>query len=161
MALRFAPTLLPLVLVASTSSCQMASQDPKPATETPASKTVYDAKETKIRELLALTGHGQMGKLAMDHMMQEFESMPNLPKDFTAKFKEMAKPDELVDRIVQIYVTHVETDDLDELLAFHRSPAGKRWIRAQAPINKEIIKVGQKWSTDLNKKVIEQVEANK
>lgn len=119
------------------------------------------SKEAKVRELLEATGAGQMGKQAMEQMTQAFENMPGLPEGFLPKFLEMAKPEQLVEMIVPIYMKHVDTADRDALLAFFRTPAGKRWIQAQGPIMKESMEVGQKWGQELAMKVMEQLNEDK
>lgn len=98
-----------------------------------------------------------MGKQAMEQMMQAFESMPNLPEGFAAKFLELAKPEQLVEMIVPIYMKHVDSGDLDTLLAFFRTPSGKRWIQVQNPMMKESMEAGQKWGQELAMKVMEEL----
>jgi hypothetical protein len=155
----FARILFPLVLVAAPSLSHLLSQpqDPKPAAEAQDPKAGAAAKEAKVRELLEVTGAAQMGKQAMEQMMQAFDSMPNLPEGFAAKFLELAKPEQLVELIVPIYMKHVDTNDLDTLLAFFRTPSGKRWIQAQSPIMKESMEAGQKWGQELAMKVMEEL----
>lgn len=155
----FARILFPLVLVAAPSLTHLLSQpqDPKPAAAAQDPKAGAAAKETKVRELLEATGAAQMGKQAMEQMMQAFESMPNLPEGFAAKFLELAKPEQLVEMIVPIYMKHIDSNDLDSLLTFFRTPAGKRWIEAQGPMMKESMEAGQKWGQELAMKVMEEL----
>ena len=115
------------------------------------------SKEAKFLELLEATGAAQLGKQTMEQMMQAFEAMPNLPEGFAAKFLEMAKPEQLVEMIVPIYMKHIDTNDLDTLLAFFRTPTGKRWIQAQGPMMKDSMEAGQKWGQELAMKVMEEL----
>ena len=93
----------------------------------------------------------------MEQMKRAFEAMPNLPDGILDKFLEMAKPEEIVEMIVPIYMKHVDSADPDSLLAFFRTPADKRWIQAQRPIMKESMEVGQKWGQELAMKVMEKL----
>lgn len=163
MSPRFARILFPLVLVVAPTLSHLLSQpqDPTPAAAAQDPKAGAAAKEAKVRELLEATGAAQMGKQAMEQMKQAFEAMPNLPDGFLDKFLEMAKPEEIVEMIVPIYMKHVDSADLDSLLAFFRTPAGKRWIQAQSPIMKESMEVGQKWGQELAMKVMEKLNEDK
>ena len=159
MSPRFARILFPLVLVAAPSLTHLLSQpqDPKPAAAAQDPKAGAAAKEAKVRELLEATGAAQLGKQTMEQMMQAFEAMPNLPEGFAAKFLEMAKPEQLVEMIVPIYMKHIDTNDLYTLLAFFRTPTGKRWIQAQGPMMKDSVEAGQKWGQELAMKVMEEL----
>lgn len=159
MSPRFARILFPLVLVVAPSLTHLLSQpqDPTPAAAAQDPKAGAAAKETKVRELLEATGAAQLGKQTMEQMMQAFEAMPNLPEGFAAKFLEMAKPEQLVEMIVPIYMKHIDTNDLDTLLAFFRTPTGKRWIQAQTPMMKDSMEAGQKWGQELAMKVMEEL----
>ena len=140
----FAACLLPLFLGTA------AVQDAAPALP----QEQKSSKEIKVRELLELTGAAKMGKQMMDQMMTQFRRMPGLPEGFAEKFMEAAKPEDLVELIVPIYLKHVEERDLDATLEFFRTDSGKRWLAAQPAILQESVKVGQAWGQKLAMKVL-------
>lgn len=127
------------------------AQDPQPA------PTAADT-ERKVRKLLELTDASNMGQQVMDGMMESFTNLPGLPDGFLAKFRELAKPDELVERIVPIYVQHVDAKDLDTVIAFFESPVGRRWTKAQGPIAKASMEAGQTWGRNLAMQVMAALE---
>lgn len=127
------------------------AQDPKPA------PTAADT-EKKVRKLLESTDAANMGKQVTDGMTESFANMPGLPDGFLAKFRELAKPDQLVERIVPIYVQHVDAKDLDAVIAFFESPVGRRWTKAQGPIVKASMEAGQTWGRDVAMQVMAALE---
>jgi uncharacterized protein len=139
-------------------------QDPgakAPAAAARPGESADPAKEKKVRELLALTGAGKIGQQTMKGMLDALSKMPGLPAGFVDKFTELAKPEELVELIVPIYMKHVATEDLDPLLAFWKSDLGRRWLGAQEVIVKESMEAGQKWGADLGARAQRELEAGK
>jgi hypothetical protein len=132
-------------------------QDPKQ----PAAKMSPAEKEKKVRELLAVTNQSNMGKEAMDQMLAAFREMPNLPEGFVEKFSELAKPEDLVELIVPIYVKHVDEADLQPTIDFFKTASGSRWILAQGVIMKESMAAGQEWGKKLAERTIEELNKGK
>lgn len=118
-------------------------------------------KEQKVRQFLQLTGADALGKQMMDSMMGEFARMPGLPPGFTAKFRELAMKEDLVAMLIPVYMKNLEEKDLDGLITFYQSPAGKKFIAAQPVILQESMAIGQKWGTDLAQRAMKEVEAEK
>jgi hypothetical protein len=137
-------------------------QDPKPAPAAQGEAKISDAeKEKKIRELLQVTNAASMGAEAMQQMSTAFQQMPGLPDGFLDKFQEMAKPAELVELIVPIYMKHIDAQDLDPVLAFFRTKSGERWIAAQKPIMTESMAAGQQWGRRLAQEVLKALDEDK
>jgi carboxymethylenebutenolidase len=99
----------------------VAGQDQRPRATDP-------GLEAKVRELLDLTGAGQLGKQVMDGMLAQFQQMPGLSDGFVAAFHEQAKPEELVDRIVPIYTEHLDAATIDAALAFYKTEHGRKLL---------------------------------
>lgn len=114
--------------------------------------------EAKVRELLNLTGAGNLGKQMMNQMVAQFKTMNALPEGFAEKFLEIAKPDDLVDLIVPIYVELVREEDLDAITAFFKTKSGRRWIASQPKILAESMRVGEEWGRKLAQDTIEALD---
>ncbi len=115
-------------------------------------------KEKKVRTLLEVSGASRMGQQVMDAMIVQFEQIPDLPEGFLKEFKRLAKPSDLVDLIVPIYSRHVEEADIDALIAFYKSPAGQRFVKAQPDITRESMEAGQRWGESVARRVIQSIE---
>ena len=120
-----------------------------------------ETKEAKIRKLLDLTGAGDLGKQTMEGMMAAFKNAPGLPEDFIETFLELAKPEDVVNLVVPIYMKHLDEETLDAVIKFHESPAGQKLIKVTPSITKESMEAGQVWGRDLALKTLEILEEKK
>ncbi len=137
-------------LVLFATSGPSAPQDPQ---QPPAPEV-----ETKVRRMLELTGAADLGKGLMDQLLDQFSGMPGLPPGFVEKFKELAKPRDLEEMVVPIYVRHLEASTLDAVIAFAESAEGKKYFAAQPAIAKESMEAGSKWGRDLAGKVMQELK---
>ncbi len=112
------------------------------------------ATDAKVRELLAMTGAGDMGVQVMDGMLEQFRQMPGLPEGFIEAFQKLAKPESLVDLVVPIYRKHMDEATIDASLAFYRTPSGRKLLAAQPAIVKESMAAGQEWGKNLAAEVM-------
>ncbi len=138
------------VLAAACSVLVSASQE-KP--DRPVSE-----KEKKARLLMELTGAAQVGKQTMDAMLDHFGKAPGVPDGFLRKFKELARPGDLVEMVVPIYVKHLDEPTLDATIAFYKSEAGMKMTKAQPLMVKESMEAGQQWGQELAAKVLKALQ---
>lgn len=116
------------------------------------------ALEQKVRKLMELTGSGSLGKQVLDAMCDQFDKLPNLPEGFVAKFKELAKGEDIVERVVPIYVKHLDEASVDAAIAFYQTEGGRKLLKAQPAIMKESMEVGQKWGQELAEKALKTLQ---
>lgn len=131
---------------------------PAAAQEARSEAAATAAKEKKVRTLLELSGASKQGRQVMDAMLAQFEQMPELPKGFIAEFKRVAKPADLIELIVPIYSKHLTEGDVDTLIAFYKSPAGRRFVAAQPEITRESMEAGRRWGEGVARQVIRTLE---
>jgi len=112
----------------------------------------------KVRKALELSGSAKQGKAVMDQMLAQFASIPGLPPGFLEKFSEMVKPSDLTELTVPIWKKHLTEQDLNGLIAFYTSPAGKSFLEAQPAIQQESMVVGQKWGQEMAMKVLQELD---
>jgi len=134
---------------------------PAPATVAESSPKVFgpeaqatQRKQEKVRRLMAATGAEASGRMMLDMMTRHFEQMSNLPPRFMEKFREVAEEESMVDMLVPVYMKHFTEEDLDAALAFHESPAGKRFLAAQPLVMQEAKEVGEQWGVRLAEKTL-------
>lgn len=141
------PRVLVLVLLVCVSLSALA--------QTPSS-----AQHAKVRKLLELTGAGKLGMQVIDGMMATWrQAIPDVPKEFWDSFRAKVKPDDLVNMLAPVYEKHISEADLDTLIAFFDSPAGRRYIEKQPFIVADSMKVGQEWGERLAQEVIAELTA--
>ena len=143
MRLRLCATALLLSLLAASVSAQ----------------EVKSSHNQKIRRLLELTGAASLGLQVIDSMMASFkESMPEVPEEFWTGFRAKVKPEALIDLIVPVYEKHLAEADVDELIKFFSSPAGRRFVEKQPLILADTMKEGETWGQNLAKEVLEELK---
>lgn len=147
--------LAAFVLIFATLACSQTA----PATSTAARPK--PEKAAKIRELLVLTDAAGMATGALKSQAGSIKKMLPLPPaaqdDFEKELLAAVDINELTNLLIPIYGRHVSEEDLDRLLAFYRSPTGKRFIKALPLITAESREVGEKWGEGLGRKVAEKI----
>lgn len=143
-----------VLIFASLACCQTAPAASSTAKPNP-------EKVAKIRELLVLTDAAGMAASALKSQAGSIKRMLPLPPaaqdDFEKELLAEVDINQLTNLLIPIYERHVSEEDLDRLLAFYRSPAGKRFIKALPLITAESRGAGEKWGEGLGRKVAEKI----
>ncbi len=126
----------------------------------PASAQDDAQKEKLVREMMELTGAADIGMQVLDGMLAQLESS-GVPPQFVDKFRELAKPEDLVELIVPLYVRTYNKKTLRAAITFYKTPAGKALLAGTPLITQESMILGQKWGAELAAKVQASVEAEK
>ncbi len=116
------------------------------------------AKEAKVRKLLEITGAAKMGDQVMTAMIDNFRRDPRLPPGFLDKFKELAKPDEMIEKIIPLYLKHFDEKTIDAAIAFYETPEGQAMLKAQPQVVQESMQIGQAWGEELARKAFEELQ---
>jgi len=147
--------LIAFVVICASLACGQKA----PAASAPAKPTAE--KIAKIRELLVLTDAAGLAAGALKSQAGSIKRMLPLPPaaqdDFEKELLAELNVSELINLLVPIYERHVSEEDLDHLLAFYRSPVGKRFIKALPQITEESRKVGEEWGEGLGRRVGEKI----
>lgn len=118
-------------------------------------------REEKVRTLLQLTGGADMGAQMLERAIAQVEAQPDAPPGFGDEFRALAAKDNLVDRLVPIYVKHLSDADLDGAIAFYKTAAGRDLAKAQPLILEESLEAGTEWGKDLAQKAAAAAEAKR
>lgn len=132
--------------------CATTAADPLPKT--------YDElnDEQLARKLMEVTGAGNLGVQLMDSMLDGFRKMPNVSPAFLDEFRKRAKPEDLVDRIVPVYLKHYDRATMLAALRFYESDAGKTMISKLPAVTAESTEVGRAWGKDLATDVLRSMQ---
>jgi uncharacterized protein len=147
-----------LLVLAHSPSLQVSAQEKAPAAKsssqspakgTPqASSTIDPQKETRIRELMDVTGAKNLGQQLIDAGMEQFrgsvqDSQPNNPRAkqfvdaFVIRFQKHFDTNSLTERVIPIYDKYLTTEDLKGLLDYYHSPLGQRMLKAMPEVTRE------------------------
>lgn len=112
------------------------------------------------RELMELTGAGNLAVQMMHQMLEPMRrGLPQVPAEFWDRFMAKVDPDEIIDLTVPVYTKHLTHDEIKQLLAFYKSPVGRKLIAALPSIMQESMAAGQRWGEQLGQRVREELEA--
>ncbi|KQS89144.1 DUF2059 domain-containing protein [Chryseobacterium sp. Leaf394] len=119
-----------------------------------------NSKELKVRELMTLTGAGNIGVDSSKRIADAFKEVyPNISEEFWNEFSKEIKASDLEDLIVPIYLKYYSEEDLNNLISFYRTPIGKKIIASTPLIMKESSEAGMKWGKEIGQKILKKLEA--
>jgi len=105
------------------------------------------------RKVLAAKG----GERVATQMLDEIIAATNdVPADVWDAVRKQMRPADLVERLVPVYQRNLSDADLEALLQFYTSPAGKRYAEKQPVIVREIVTVEKEWA----QKIVQQALAD-
>ena len=103
---------------------------------------------------------GSMGafKMAITQMMGSFKSMnSSVPEEFWKEIEtefQNTSLDDLVTMMAPVYEKHMTEADLNEVIKFYSTPAGKKLAEKTPTIMQESMAVGQTWGQTVAGKVM-------
>ena len=126
----------------------------------PARAEAPSAHRAKIVEFMEITGAKSLGDQVMQAMVQQLSAEaqranPNVPKRVHELVREVAievlkeHSDELFSKTAVLYEKHFTETEIDELIAFYRSPTGKKTIEVMPALLQEVVAVSQAWGRGL------------
>lgn len=111
------------------------------------------------RELLRLTGSAKIGVQMMNTMIASFKQhYTDVPDEFWDSFMNEVNMDELIEKIVPIYIKHYTQAELEELIVFYKTPLGQKVIQELPLISRESYSIGQDWGKQIAEKVISRMK---
>jgi hypothetical protein len=124
----------------------------------------------QIQELMRITGSAQLGlqfanAVSQDMARQIRQARPDVPeralaivnREVLALFEE--RIDGLLERVVPVYEKHFSPAEIDDLLAFYRTPTGRKAISVMPAVMNESIAIGQTWGRGLGPEIGRRVQA--
>lgn len=115
--------------------------------------------EAVARQLIETSGADRFGLRVIDQMVGlQQKRMPDIPEKFWENFKAEANPDNLVRRIIPIYVKHLSIEEMQALIDFYKSPAGKKLLDKLPLITSESMNAGRKWGAELRMEMTKKLQ---
>lgn len=112
---------------------------------------------TTLKKYLEASGSLETFKSAIGSMMGSFKSAyPSVPAEIWNEFeKEFSNTsmDDLVTLLAPVYEKHLTENDLNEVIKFYNSPAGKKLAQKTPGIMQDSMQAGQVWGRQIAEKV--------
>ena len=100
--------------------------------------SIPTTKTEQIRELLEITGSGDIGVQVMESMVVQMrQSTPNVPSEWWDKFMTKLDPKELTELVVPIYEKHFTEEEITAMLEFYKSSVGQSIISKTSVVTQE------------------------
>jgi len=143
------------------SAALIVSVSAAPRAQTPAAAPVRDStKQLLIHELLTLTRAVDLAVASMEAAVPvQKASNPRIPAIFWDRFLTQARSrrGELETVIAAVYDRHLSSDELRQLIAFYRTPVGKKVIAEMPIIVQESMQAGSAWGAQIGTSVAAQL----
>ena len=115
--------------------------------------------EKDTRQLLELTGAGDMGIQAMKQMITLYkQSYGGVPDEFWDEFMKEITASELTDLIVPIYMKFYDHEDIKGLIEFYNTPLGQKTVSVLPQITSESMLVGQEWGAMIGERITQRLK---
>jgi hypothetical protein len=115
-------------------------------------------KEKKIRKLFEVSGLDRSAKVTAEDIAAQVSKMPGAPAGLLDKVRQLAKPADLMDKMVPVYAKYLDDATIDAAIAFHETEPGKKYAGAQPGITKEGSAIAARWAIELTRKAMQEIE---
>ncbi|MGA8110107.1 MAG: DUF2059 domain-containing protein [Acidobacteriaceae bacterium] len=130
------------LMVSLPALAQQAEWNPDKAAEE-AQRPEHPVTAAQVHELMLLTGAGALRKQVIDGMVPYLkQAVPFLPADVLEDFEGRMLKADFETIALTSYQKHLSTDDAAQLIAFYKTPTGKRVIAVMPQIVSEMQQVG-------------------
>jgi N-glycosylase/DNA lyase len=117
------------------------------------------AKIASIRELLEVTGSGKLGVQAVQNMIASYrQNLPSVPEEFWNEFMKEVNTEVLTTMVIPIYDKYYSLEELNAIIAFYKTPIGKKVIATLPQIMQESMQAGQSWGKEVGEKAFNKLK---
>ena len=130
-------------------------------------------RRAQIRELIYMTGGDKIAiqfanAVTQDLMATLTKARPDIPprvfqvvqQEMITLFQEnLDSPGGMIDRVVPIYAKHFTQGEINELIAFYRTPIGRKTIQALPAVMGESMQAGRAWGESLGPEIGRRTQA--
>jgi uncharacterized protein len=145
------PAAIAVALVAASSAAHAQQRQPSPASLLVA------------KQLITVTGATALFNPLIAGVVEQAKNLylqqnPGLAKDLNEIANKMRKDlqprfSELTNEVARLYATHFTEHELKDMLAFYRSPTGKKMLAQQPDVIDASMKFAQDWANKLSEQV--------
>lgn len=119
-------------------------------------------KEQKARHLIKVMNVGEVAVQGLESMIDSMRtSSPEVPAEYWDAFRKKININDFIELVIPIYMRNLEDADIDALIAFYESPAGKRYVAKQGVLMQESMVAGQTWGEKIAQLAIEEMSKPK
>lgn len=115
--------------------------------------------EKVARELLEVSGATKMAPAVTEQLIQQQrKTMPDIPETFWKELLQDINPEELNEKMSEIYAKYFSIDEMKEIIAFYKTEAGKKFTVRLPEIAEESRDAFREWTMALRMKITKKLE---
>ncbi len=118
----------------------------------------------KVERLLELSGAKAQFETVLDGMLETYQQNPammeGVPEGFWAEFQQEAKAtafDDLLDRMVSLYLKFYTEEELDHQIAYLQSPITQGIVAKQPQLMQESMVIGGAWGKAMGERIAQKL----
>lgn len=120
------------------------------------------AKVESVQKLMDITGAANVGQIMMSQMMPALkQAIPDASESFWQDIQAEMNFDKMIVEIIPVYQQHLSEEDIQAILQFYTTPAGKNLISSQPAIMQQSMQIGQQWGQKIFMQVMQKHAALK
>jgi len=115
--------------------------------------------EKAARELMIVSKSADMGIQMIDQLIEmQKQQNPSVGDEVWSSIRSEFNSDELINILVPIYVKNFTLAEMNEIIAFYKSPIGQKVIDKMPAVMQEAMLAGQQWGVTILNKMTERLK---
>lgn len=111
-------------------------------------------KDEKIKELMEVMGTKNNMNNVLNNMVTQYKSIyPQISEEYWKKTISDENVNDLLNKMTPLYSKYYTEKEINDLVAFYKTPTGKKMVETMPQLMNESMAIGQKWGTDIASKV--------
>ncbi len=124
-----------------------------------AAADAHAQKLADIRKLMSLTGADKIANQMLDQMGESMRTLQGAGSaKYFAEFRKEFDLNKIFELQIAAYDKHLSADDIESLVAFYESPAGRRMIEAMPEITSELMTQATQMSQEIARKLLKRMQ---
>lgn len=96
-----------------------------------------------------------VGQQMLEQILPSLKAMlPEATEKFWKEFQDGIDTDQLLNQLIPIYQKYLSEKDVNDIIKFYLTPAGKVLLEHQPSIMKESLGVSQQWGENISRAII-------
>ena len=114
-----------------------------------------NASSESVRNLLHMINANDVGQQMLEQILPSLKAMlPEATERFWKEFQDGIDTDQLLNQLIPIYQKYLSEKDVNDIIKFYLTPAGKVLLEHQPSIMKESLAVSQQWGENISRDII-------
>jgi hypothetical protein len=112
-----------------------------------------------IQQFMEVTGSAKLGMQVLTNVVAAYKNIyPEAGNEFWDEFIKEVDPQAMVNLVIPVYERNFSDEDIVQLIAFYKTPLGKKVVEKMPAIMQESMQIGAAWGKQMSEKVMEKLK---